>query len=116
MMKSKLQPINKMGMKKKIELLETKPNKVRPTAEKKPLLKSELIVQLKEVNQKYTILQGEFENQIQTIKTLEGKVSVLQKRKQESHISGKCQESQTFSDVLQISCNRCTSWQHARKS
>ena len=56
-------------MKKKIELLETKPNKVRPTAEKKPLLKSELIVQLKELNQKYTILQSEFDNQIQTFTT-----------------------------------------------
>ena len=103
-MKSKFKP---MGIKKKIDLVENKPNKVRTVVEKKQPLKSELIVQLNALQGKYDVLQNEHENSLQTIKTLQEKVSVLQKRKQESPIIGKSQESQTFSNDIQISCNQC---------
>jgi hypothetical protein len=75
--------------------------------EKKQPLKSELIVQLNTLQEKYDVLENEHGNSLETIKTLQEKVSFLQKRKQESLIIGKFQESQTFSNDIQISCNQC---------
>ena len=47
MMKNKMQHTSKAVTKKKVDLLESKPTRVKTVTEKKPPLKSELMEQLK---------------------------------------------------------------------
>ena len=59
MMKIKMQHTSKAGIKKKIDLLESKPSRVKIVTEKKPPLKSELIEQLKALQKSHDILKLE---------------------------------------------------------
>ena len=75
-MKNKTQHTNKIGIKKKIDLIqEPKQNKHRMVTEKKPPLKSDLIVQLKALQKDFDNLKLENENNQNTIKNLEEKLS-----------------------------------------
>ena len=76
-MKNKTQHTNKIGIKKKIDLMDPKQNKLRAVTEKKPPLKSELLVQFKALQKDYDTLKHEHEKNLGTIKNLEEKVSLL---------------------------------------
>ena len=73
MMKSKLQHTSKTGIKKKIELMESKPNK-RIVTENKPPLKSDLVAQLKALHKEHDTLKHEHANNLCVIHNLEEKV------------------------------------------
>jgi hypothetical protein len=102
MMKNKIQHTTKVGIKKKIDLIqEPKQNKHRMVTEKKPPLKSNLIVQMKALQQEFDTLKLENEKNQITIKIMEEKLS------QKSSMSIKSKGSQTFAREIQICCNVC---------
>ena len=75
-MKNKIQHTTKVGIKKKIDLIqEPKQNKHRMVTEKKPPLKSDLIVQLKAMQKDFDNLMLENENNQNTINILEEKLT-----------------------------------------
>ena len=97
-----MQHTTKVGIKKKIDLIqEPKQNKHRMVTEKKPPLKSDLIVQLKALQKDFDNLKLENENNQNTIKNLEEKLS------QKSPMSTNSKGSQTFTREIQIFCNVC---------
>ena len=106
MMKAKIQHTNKAGVKKKIDLIESKPIKSRAVIEKKPPLKSEIIAQFKVLQVEHDTLKHENNKNLMIIKKLEEKLSVLQQQKSPS-LSGISQELQTYSSDIQICCNVC---------
>ena len=62
MMKQNIQHSAKVGMKKKIELVEAKPNKVNgvnAVSKKKVPLKAEIMIQMKELRERFDSLQKE---------------------------------------------------------
>ena len=102
MMKSKLQHTSKTGIKKKIEMMESKPNK-RIVTENKPPLKSELVAQLKALQKEHDTLEHEHENNLCNFRNLEEKVSKLPKLSLDTRSVG----TQTFSTEIRICCNIC---------
>ena len=102
-MKSKIQHTTKLGIKKKIDLIEPKPNKVRVGIERKPPLKSELIAQNKALQIENDTLKHENMKNLTTIKNLEEEVSSLKKPLLDKSSKG----AQTFSSEIIISCNVC---------
>ena len=97
-MKSKTKHTNKMNIKKKIEQIDAKSNKIKTAPEKKAPLKSELVSQLKALKGEFDILVNVNSKNVETIKILEDKVTMLQMSK--SSLVGKSQASQTFfSDI-----------------
>ena len=79
-MKQKLQQSNKIEMKKKINLIEPKPSKVSAVMKKKAPLKPELIENLKNLQDKYDVLENENNQNIEKIKMLESKLESVEKR------------------------------------
>ena len=77
MMKAKIQHTNKAGVKKRIDLIESKPIKSRAVIEKKPPLKSEIIAQFKVLQAEHDTLKHENNKNLMIIKKLEEKLSVL---------------------------------------
>ena len=79
-MKQKLQHTTtvKAGLKRKIELIESKPNKTHADLKSKPPLKSELIIQLKMLQDKFDALESDHKNKIELIKCLNDKVGRLE--------------------------------------
>ena len=102
MMKSKLQQTSKTGIKKKIELMESKPNK-RIVTDNKPPLKSELVAQLKALQKDHDTLKHEHENNLLVILNLKEKVSKLLKLSVDTRSVG----TQTFATEIKICCNIC---------
>ena len=100
-MKSQIQHTTKTGIKKKIDLIDSKPNKIKITTENKPPLKSEIIAQLKALQKEHDALKHENEKNLCIIKNLE--VSKLQK----PIVSISSMGSQTFSSDIKICCNVC---------
>ena len=96
MMKSKIQHTTKLGIKKKIDLIEPKPNKVRVGIERKPPLKSELIAQNKALQIENDTLKHENMKNLTTIKNLEEEVSSLKKPLLDKSSKG----AQTFSSEI----------------
>jgi hypothetical protein len=102
MMKIKTQHTNKTAIKNQIDLVESKPNKSGMVSEKKPPLKSKLLMQVK-------ALQKENDNMMVqhakdgTIKNIEENVLMLQNPKETMCSMG----SQTYSKEIQICCNVC---------
>ena len=54
-----MQHTNKADMKRKIEMIDSKPSKINPAGQKKAPLKSELCAQLKDLQEKYSALDKE---------------------------------------------------------
>ena len=71
MMKSKTQHTSKMGMKRKIETITSKPTTITSATGKKPPLKSELISQLKLLENEYDDLVKANKNNLETIKMVQ---------------------------------------------
>ena len=103
MMKNKMQHTNKLGNKKKIDLIEPKHNKSRVVTEKKPPLKSEVIAKFKALQIEFDTLKRENEKNLSVIQNLEEKVTVLQNDSVVLSSKG----VQTFSSEIWISCNIC---------
>ena len=80
-MKTKLKHTNKSDIKKKIDHLEIKPEKIKmtPSKQKQPL-KAELIAQLKKLEDENLLLQNLNLDMGKTIKLLEDKVTLLEKK------------------------------------
>ena len=97
-----MQHTTKVGIKKKIDLIETKTSKPRVVLEKK-LLKTEIIAQFKALQIAYDDLKQENAKNVNVIKHLEEKVEMLQNTS--LHVSSK--GAQTFSSEIQIFCNVC---------
>ena len=109
-MKNKMQHTSKLGIKKKIDLIEPKQNKTRLGTEKKPPLKSELIAQLKSLQELNDILKHENdilkqENEKNLVKMKDMDLTV--KRLQTSSIVTSSKGAQTVSNEMRISCNLC---------
>ena len=94
----------KLDMKKKIELLDSKPNK-KTLAEKKPPLKADLIVQLKALEIENNNLKDLHNSDLETIQILNEKVARLENNK--SSLSERSMGCQTFCNEIRISCNNC---------
>ena len=103
MMKNKTQHTTKIGMKKKIDLIEPKHNISRVVTEKKLPLKNEIIAQFKALQIEFDALKHENIKNLSVIKNLEEKVFVLQKASLDVSYKG----VQTFSSEIQICCNIC---------
>ena len=58
MMKHKLNHTSKAGMKRKIDLIESKTNKINAEVKMKAPLKADLIIKLKDFQEKFEILEG----------------------------------------------------------
>ena len=97
-----MQHTTKVGIKKKIDLIEPKPTKSRVVMEKKPL-KNEIIAQFKALQTEYDALKHENAKNVNVIKSLEEKVVRLQK----TSLLVSSRGSQTFSSDIQIFCNIC---------
>ena len=87
-------------MKKKIELLDSKPNK-KTLAEKKPPLKADLIVQLKALEIENNNLKDLHNSDLETIQILNEKVARLENNK--SSLSERSMGCQTFCNEIRIS-------------
>ena len=77
-MKNKTQHTTKIGMKKKIDLIEPKHNISRVVTEKKPPLKNEIIAQFKALQIEFDTLKHENKKNLSVIQNLEEKVTILQ--------------------------------------
>ena len=110
MMKQKLQHTTKAkaGLKRKIELVEVKPNKTHADIKSKPPLKSELIIQLKMLQDKYNALHSDHKQNIELIKCLNDKVERLEHKESskiwESKILPSSVSIQTEEIIL---CHKC---------
>ena len=110
MMKQKLQHTTtaKAGLKRKIELIESKPNKTHVDIKLKPPLKSELIIKLKMLQDKYDFLESDHKKNIELIKGLNDKVGRL-----EHQDSSKINRSKILSSSVStqteeiILCHKC---------
>ena len=100
-MKTKLAGTNKVAMKRKIDLIESKPTSSKTVSDKKNPLKSEVIEQLKNLQTKYDALEIEHANSIKTIKKLEANATLIQKS---SNVKA-TKEAQTYCDDILICCN-----------
>ena len=117
MMKQKIQHSAKVGMKKKIELVEAKPNKVNgvnAVSKKKVPLKAEIMIQMKELQERFDSLQKENKENIESLKeankALEKYVEVIKNLKQRVHLEEvkkmQTQETQTETG-MHLKCNEC---------
>ena len=100
-------------MKRKIETITSKPTTITSATGKKPPLKSELISQLKLLENEYDDLVKANKNNLETIKMLEGKIGNIEKLQEPT--TGIFKVSQTFSSDIQICCN-VFMLQHAKKN
>ena len=103
MMKIKMQHTSKSVIKKKIDLLESKPSRVKIVTEKKPPLKSELIEQLKALQESHDILKLEHTKNLCIISSLKEELSKSHK----PLVGVSSKGSQTSSSEIKISCNLC---------
>ena len=102
-MKTKLAGTNKLAMKRKIDLIESKPTSTKTVSDKKNPLKSELIEQMKILQTKYDALEIEYANSIKTIKKLKVNAELMQ----QTSIVKASKEAQTYCDDILICCNEC---------
>jgi hypothetical protein len=91
-MKIKTQHTTKTAIKTKIDLVESKPNKMSLVSGKKPPLKSELLEQVKALQKENDKLKTNEVKSISTIKNLEELVCMLKNPKQKMSSTG----SQTY--------------------
>ena len=105
MTKTKLQHTNRTDMKKKIEQLDPKPNKINKVPQRKAPLKAEIESQLKKLQVRYDVLEAENKNNVDTIKKLEMQICSNGMRKPTVDMNS--QSCQTFFDDILISCNLC---------
>ena len=103
-MKINLQHSTKTVIKKKIELMESKPTKIK-ISDKRPLLKAEILEKLKALQEAYDALGNENKKNISIIKRLQEEVTLLRNQKSTSNKSPK--GSQTFTHKIHICCNVC---------
>ena len=103
-MKNKVQH-SKTGIKKKIELMESNPNKVKMTSDKRPPLKAEILEKLSSLQEAYDALDCENKKNVSIIETLQEEVTLLRNQKLTKEKSHK--GSQTFTQEIQICCNVC---------
>jgi hypothetical protein len=103
MMKNKILHTSKAVTKKKIDLLESKPTRVKTVTEKKPPLKLELIEQLKVLQKDHDILKLEHKKNLCIMRSLRDELS----KQPKSQVGVSSIGSQTFYDEIKISCNFC---------
>ena len=103
MMKNKILHTSKAVTKKKIDLLESKPTRVKTVTEKKPPLKLELIEQLKVLQKDHDILKLEHKKNLCIMRSLRDELS----KQPKSQVGVSSIGSQTFYDEIKISCNLC---------
>ena len=102
-MKTKLKHTNKSDIKKKIDHLEIKPEKIKMTQSKqKQPLKAELISQLKKLEDENLLLQNLNLDMGKTIKLLEDKVALLEKKTKTVEL-----DSISTQTVTILSCHKC---------
>jgi hypothetical protein len=101
-MKIKTQHTTKTAIKNKIDLVESKQNKISMVSGKKPPIKSDLLVQVKALQKENDDLKAEKVKNVITIKNLEAKV-LLQNPTPAMSSTG----SQTYYKEIQICCNVC---------
>ena len=102
-MKIKTQHTTKTAIKNKIDLVESKPNKISLLSGKKPPLKSELLEQVKALQKENDKLKTTEVKNISTIKNLEEQVCMLKNPTQKMSSTG----SQTYAKEIKICCNVC---------
>ena len=102
-MKTKLKHTNKSDIKNKIDHLEINPEKLKimPSKQKQPL-KSELITQLKKLEEENILLQNSNLDMGKTIKLLEDKVALLEKKTNSVEF-----DSVSTQTVRILSCHKC---------
>ena len=104
-MKNKVQHSTKTGIKKKIELMESKPTKIKIISDKRPPLKAEIMEKFTALQKACGVLDCENKNNISIIQSLQDEVTLLQNQKTTSNKGYK--GSQTFTHEIQICCNVC---------
>jgi hypothetical protein len=104
-MKNKVQHSTKSGIKKKIELMETKPTKIKPVIDKRPPLKAEILEKFKALQKAYDALECENQKNVSIIKSLQEEVTML--HGQTSTLNKIPKGAQTYTYEIQICCNVC---------
>jgi hypothetical protein len=102
-MKNKVQHSTKTGIKKKIELMESKPTEFKIIFDKRPPLTAEILEKLTVLHEAFDALHCENKKNINLIKSLQEEVTLLQNQKSTSNKGMK--GSQTFTLDIQICCN-----------
>ena len=77
MMKQKLEHTKKVDLNRKMDSLESKPNKMSTDVKKKAPLKSELQTELNALHLKYSAFEMENKQNLETIRHLETKMKEL---------------------------------------
>jgi hypothetical protein len=104
-MKNKVQRSTKTGIKKKIELMESKPTVIKIISDKRPPLKTEILEKLTALKETYDALDCENKKNINLIKCFQEEITLLKNQKSTSNKGMK--GSQTFTPYFQICCNIC---------
>ena len=106
MMKQNLKHTTKLDMKRKIDLIESKPNKIS-TVKNKALLKSEVLAELKALQLKYSALKIENKQNLEIITNLEIKVKELKEHGTLNVKSFPNLESVSVQTDTILSCLKC---------
>ena len=92
----------KLCMKKKIEMVSTKPNKLNEVINRKALLKADVIVQLKALQVKFDALENRNNENLEVIKILRERINHL-----ENSTETAVKETQTET-AFSLKCNECS--------